>query len=604
MATRYAVANGNWSATATWNGGTLPTSADDVYANNFTVTIDQDVTVLSLRNAAVASPVITAGGTFQAQTSGTRIVSANVVSAANGSVVTIPAGTVNFTLNGNITGGTNANSTFTMGTYTFVNANLSSYPTVTINGNITAGSVTSHNALRHGGGTLYVTGTVTGGSGGSGTSCYGIEVFNSNNVPSYTEIKTGSSLVGGTNTAGSTAALAVTYSPTGSSITPSSTIINCNLTGGASGSGGFGNAAYNHSSNSIPCTITGNATGALANRAINISGSADITIIGHVFAASTGAGGSQAEAAVVHNGVGLLTVTGNLYGSTSGTGTSSSALYLQGAGAKYSQTGNIIGGTSTSQSYALWSGNSGQTITITGNVTGGSGANSWGFRNNNTSNMTINGNVTGGSGSTGYGGQPENASSVITVNGTATGGTGGGSHGIFSTGGATMIVTRLKGNDGGLGSVGIVGSGYAVMCNVLSTIIRFKELEFGALGNSPLGSFGTFQLVDDPTNVSIFRTSSSTFKTLTDPNATATYPTPANVRSGISYASGNYTGTLAVPAAGSVALGVAVDNTTGTAVLTPAAVWSYSLATAAGTSGSVGEKLKKTSNTVDLIALG
>jgi hypothetical protein len=61
MAVRYAVATGNWSDTATWNGGTLPTSADDVYSNGFTVTIDQDVTVLSIRNTA-QSPAVAGGG--------------------------------------------------------------------------------------------------------------------------------------------------------------------------------------------------------------------------------------------------------------------------------------------------------------------------------------------------------------------------------------------------------------------------------------------------------------------------------------------------------------------------------------------------------------
>lgn len=65
MAIRYAVANGNWSSASTWDGGTLPTSADDVFANNFTVVIDQDITVLSLRNAANTSPSITVGGQFQ-----------------------------------------------------------------------------------------------------------------------------------------------------------------------------------------------------------------------------------------------------------------------------------------------------------------------------------------------------------------------------------------------------------------------------------------------------------------------------------------------------------------------------------------------------------
>jgi hypothetical protein len=61
MAVRYAVATGNWSSTSTWNGGTLPTSADDVYANGFTVTIDQNVTVFSIRNTA-QTPAVAGGG--------------------------------------------------------------------------------------------------------------------------------------------------------------------------------------------------------------------------------------------------------------------------------------------------------------------------------------------------------------------------------------------------------------------------------------------------------------------------------------------------------------------------------------------------------------
>jgi hypothetical protein len=62
MANRWAVATGNWSDTATWNGGTLPAADDDVFSGGFTVTIDQDVTVLSLRNAAASG--ITVGGGF------------------------------------------------------------------------------------------------------------------------------------------------------------------------------------------------------------------------------------------------------------------------------------------------------------------------------------------------------------------------------------------------------------------------------------------------------------------------------------------------------------------------------------------------------------
>ena len=66
MALRYAVATGNWSNTATWDGGTLPTAADDVFSNNFTVTIDGTFTVLSIRNTLNAAlPVIVAGGQFR-----------------------------------------------------------------------------------------------------------------------------------------------------------------------------------------------------------------------------------------------------------------------------------------------------------------------------------------------------------------------------------------------------------------------------------------------------------------------------------------------------------------------------------------------------------
>jgi hypothetical protein len=54
MANRYAVATGNWSNPATWDGGTLPQAGDDVRPNNFIVTIDQNITVNSLTNNALS----------------------------------------------------------------------------------------------------------------------------------------------------------------------------------------------------------------------------------------------------------------------------------------------------------------------------------------------------------------------------------------------------------------------------------------------------------------------------------------------------------------------------------------------------------------------
>lgn len=67
MPTRFAIANGNWSSASIWDSNSLPTSADDVYANGFTVNINQNINVLTLRNTAspviipnIATPIMTA----------------------------------------------------------------------------------------------------------------------------------------------------------------------------------------------------------------------------------------------------------------------------------------------------------------------------------------------------------------------------------------------------------------------------------------------------------------------------------------------------------------------------------------------------------------
>lgn len=76
MAVRWAVANGNWSATATWNGGTLPGVDDDVHADGRAVTINQNITVKSLRTTQRSGG--TAGGSFTANVAG-RTVNADTI---------------------------------------------------------------------------------------------------------------------------------------------------------------------------------------------------------------------------------------------------------------------------------------------------------------------------------------------------------------------------------------------------------------------------------------------------------------------------------------------------------------------------------------------
>jgi hypothetical protein len=62
MANVYAVKSGDWSDVTVWNTGSLPTSSDDVFANNFRVVVNVSPTILSLRNSPTTG--IVAGGGF------------------------------------------------------------------------------------------------------------------------------------------------------------------------------------------------------------------------------------------------------------------------------------------------------------------------------------------------------------------------------------------------------------------------------------------------------------------------------------------------------------------------------------------------------------
>lgn len=251
MAIRYAVASGNWSSTATWNGGTLPTSADDVYANTFTVTIDQTVNVLSLQTGTTTG--VTVGGTFTCATSQTITATAAVgILPGSASVaLSVTAGTVNVYANvvgtstgtvnyegiqtsgssivnifGNVTGGTIGHGVQMLGA-----------SSVNITGNVTAGGGTAHNGVYMiTTGSLQVTGNVTGGTGSS----YGIQAVTT--APSLITVI--GNLTAGTGSSGSAinGQVATTFVLTGN-ITASSAAHGITLTNGNITSVGTINAA-------------------------------------------------------------------------------------------------------------------------------------------------------------------------------------------------------------------------------------------------------------------------------------------------------------------------------------------------------------------------
>jgi len=161
MANVYAIKSGNWSDPTVWNTGTLPTSSDDVRSGTFTVTVDQDVAVLSLRNTALAPAG--SGGTFSVTGSmpgGGRIISGDLYSQG-GYVLNINiAGTCSYT--GNVfAGSTNASHGIRLFGTSVCQFNL--------NGSVTGGSTQNANGFQidSSNATINVIGTLNGASNGS-----------------------------------------------------------------------------------------------------------------------------------------------------------------------------------------------------------------------------------------------------------------------------------------------------------------------------------------------------------------------------------------------------------------------------------------------------
>jgi hypothetical protein len=269
MANILAAANGNWSSTATWIGGVLPTASDSVYANGRTVTINQDINVARLSTRGENGA--TAGGNFSCTTSTgvVRTVTSTVIEAGTNICLSFNHAALNTAAYINFSGGaygSNVNS----------NAGAVSVTQSVVNTIYTFGpcyGVTGFNAAGMGvagvtGSVHYHTGNVYGTT--TGTQSAGI-LFQAGVVPAHTVYITGD-IYGGTG--GNGAGL---YTP----ITGTSTIyITGNIYGGNSV-----NAPGLLVQNSFTYIITGNAYGSdiYNGPAISVTyfgGSPVVTLIG------------------------------------------------------------------------------------------------------------------------------------------------------------------------------------------------------------------------------------------------------------------------------------------------------------------------------------
>lgn len=180
----YAVSNGNWSNPSIWIGGDLPLSSDNVFANGFTINIDQNIRVNSLRTSS--HPLIAElGGSFvlndiyqiNAQFTGPATnYTSGIISGGKTTCLfnNVSAGTVN--LSGNILSSNQYNLTIypaQIGTVEHIgNSNLQIY------GTVEPGNNQNHGIFHRSGGNIVVNGNVeiTGRSYNTYVNAYGIYV--------------------------------------------------------------------------------------------------------------------------------------------------------------------------------------------------------------------------------------------------------------------------------------------------------------------------------------------------------------------------------------------------------------------------------------------
>lgn len=295
------------------------------------------------------------------------------------------------------------------------------------------------------------------------------------------------------------------------------------------------------------------------------------TVLSISNASTTGvtAGGSF----VPTNGITLTCTGAGVVGATVGAWCFDSSLP---AGSSCSIVGAIVGTGTSNQSTAVVRNSSGGTVNITGNIsftTTGSGVQYYGVTNTSNGIVNITGNITGGSLSANYGAL-NNSTGTINITGNATAGANSNGHAIFNN--SSGIVNHV-GSVIASSSGAAIGIGSTTQVTILTGPLICSTSNDASSGINPCIAQRWFPA---DSALSTFRYEMRSQTTSGSPAVRAArnlylsqaydalYPATSNVRSGITYAPDSRAGTCAVPPAGSVALGVPVDATTGTAAIT------------------------------------
>jgi hypothetical protein len=557
MATRFAVATGNFNNTAIWDNGAVPTSADDLYANGFTVTINGPYTVQTIRNTIptvsvpnIATPAMTSNTT----PSGVAFASSSTGSnppwnafAQDGNASQWGSAVANTGILGYqftsgkiikryiVRGSTNVN--FNPSTWTFQGSNdgitYTTLETVTANTIPASGIYTSSILANTTSYTYYRINIIAVGLLGNSPIITEFEMTESNGT------------VLGNATGGQ-----FIYANGGNLTTTASTgiipgiasvpVLEMNLASPNT-------ATFNGSVLTVP-----NVVSALV---IRNSGTGTLNCNGN-YNLDNNFGG---RSIISVTSTGNVNIVGDVSSTLTGVGTNTNCILMSAAGT-LNVTGNITAPTSAIISNATIGASSG-TINITGNT---------------TANVTVAVYLTG----------PVTYNQIGNVNASTT------QPAIFNvTNAATISVTGII--TANTGSPAIYSS-FALTGNYSSgTYVKVSGNVINSTNNMAI--VAPRVTIDTNTSSWLFQISTGGNRTLYAAGVALGNPATSNVRFGTTYgASSELTGTMRVPSAINVLQGVAVDNTVGTLLMTPAQCWNY-LISSGFVANSIGDRLQNAS---------
>lgn len=589
MAIRFAIASGNWSNSSIWDNGAIPLSADAVFANGNTITLDQNVTITSIYTSSasgniflpdIATPAMTTNSSpsgsaisssvygsqqpylaFAQDGSGTWWTSGALNTGWLGYVFSTPKVIKRYSLWGYNSGSapyswtfeasndgstwtvldtrTTINTTNIWVDYSFTNTTSYIYYRINISAVVTAGNYPAIYELNMTESSSTATSNVNGGT------------FQ---LPGNTTLNVLYGIYGGGNHC-------VSYVGTAGQ----TSYINAVLINGYAGSN-TGLFCINHTgAGTLYISATDCIAGPFSNGTIQVNNSSAVC---NISIKNIGSTNYSNGANVNLNAFNTVNIIGDLYGqNTANYGIA--AVYVRGNGT-VNITGNLYGGSQWPQyggrypAVQILAGTS--TVNVTGNVL--------------SSNLT-------------NGGGPAidvQVASTVNVVGNVT---AGASYypAIYSTPSAAVVDITGKLNAGL--NVALYNSGTSYLTGPL-------------INNGTLAAYqGRICILKDvPIRWKINRADTTTDNSMYSSDYAPEYPDIKDVRFGISYNGGLMTGTAKIPAESDVQKGFVYDGgRVGTGMLTAsdiaAGIWSY-LVSNINASNSIGYRLKNVSTPATL----